>query len=423
MKRSAVITVIVVLAVLLGVGALVAKYGMNFAAASDAGPPGGGPPGGGGFEPMEAVQILDVRETTFQPTADLVGTVFAMRSVAVRNELSGVVTFVGFESGAIVEPGQVLLKQDDTTEKADLAAAKAAVRVAEANIAQVDAQIRLAEVELERFTSAQSGAVAEVEIDRARSRLTTTKADRERWVAEVDQAKARVAQVEARIGKMTLTAPFKARVGMRTIHPGQYLGEGSDVATIEEVAETIYLDFAMAQQYAPRVAPGTSVMARGDLLGPDPVRIEVVAMDASVNRETRNLRIRSIVDNKQGILFPGMFVQVQVPVDLPSQVLVVPTLAIRRAAYGNSVFLILPDETGDGVRAKQQFVTRGQTIGEDVVVTSGLKLGDRVAAAGSFKLRDGVKVMLAPPTPPGAQGAPAGGPPGTSGEALPAGGN
>lgn len=344
------------------------------------------------FEPFEAVEVVEAREIAWQPTANLVGTVIAMRSIVIRNELSGVVREVGFQSGAVVEAGQVLLRQDEAIERADLETARAAVRVAEANIAQVDSQIRLAEVELERLAGVQSRAIAEVELDRARARLESARADRGRWLAEVDHAAARVAQVEARLAKLTIHAPFRARVGLRTVHEGQYLGEGVDVATLQELTDEIFLDFAVPQEYAPRVTLGTTVMATGALLGPHPVPIKVVAVDSIVNTSTRNLRIRAVVDNRRGTLVPGMSVLVSVPIDAEQPRIVVPTTAVRRAPHANSVFVIAPDEAGV-TRARQRFVTVGSTIGEDVVVLDGLAPGERIAGAGAFKLMDGVKVI------------------------------
>ncbi len=359
------------------------------------------------FEPFEAAEIVKVGEITWQPTADLVGTAVAKRSVTLRSELSGVVREVGFESGDVVEEGRVLIRQDDTTDRADLEAVRASVRVAEANIAQAESEIRLAEAELSRLTSAGARAVAAVELDRANARLDTAHADRGKWVAEADQARARVAQMEARIAKLTIRAPFKARVGMRNIHEGQYLAEGADIVALQEVSDTIYLDFAIPQKYTQYVAPGATVLADAELLGDQPVHIKIVAADATVNNQTRNLRVRSIVDNTKGVLVPGMFVQVRVPIEQPRTYVVVPSVAIRRAAYANSVFIIAPDEQGV-TRAKQRYVTLGQTVGEDVIVLEGLSAGDTIAAAGSFKLRDGVKVMLGPPgAEPAAQATPA----------------
>lgn len=368
---------------------------------------GGGEGGGGGaYEPEESVQIVPAREIRWQETADMVGTVFAIRSVVVRNELAAVVKTVGFQSGDIVEAGQVLIQQDDTTDRADLAAVQAAVRVAEANIAQMDVQIKLAQTELDRLTGVESRAIAEIDRDRARTKLETSQTDRARWVAEVDQAKARVAQVEARLAKLTIRAPFRARAGMRTVHEGQYLAEGIDVVALQEVTDTIFLDFAIPQEYAPRVRVGLTVRATGELLGKDPINITVAAVDSTVNYDTRNLRVRAVVDNKDGRLVPGMFVQVRVPIDDEKTFVVVPSMAVRRAAYANMVFVIAPDDKAVP-RAKQRIVTLGKTVGDDVIVLTGLQAGEQVGAAGSFKLRDGVKVMIGPPpgAAPGATGA------------------
>ncbi|GJQ28590.1 MAG: acriflavin resistance protein [Phycisphaerae bacterium] len=394
MKRSTVVGLVIAAGVLLAGG----WFGWTKYRAMQAGMAGGPPGGMAGFEPMEAVQVVEARDLAWQETADLVGTVFPIRAVTVRNELAAAVTFVGFDSGSVVEAGQVLLRQDDTTERADLAAAQAAIRVAEANVAQVQTQVRLAEVELERLAGAAKGAVAEVEVDRARAKVDAAKADLAKWQAEVEQAQAHAAQVNARLAKLTIHAPFRARAGMRTVHEGQMLPAGADVVTLQELTDSIYLDFAIPQQYAPRVAIGTKVMATGTLLGPNPVAIEVVAVDAVVNNQTRNLRVRGLVANPGGVLVPGMFVQVRVPIDAPKTFVAIPSTAVRRNAYATSVFVVpaSPDAKGD-VRVAQRFVTLGQSVGDEVIVLDGLRAGERVAAAGSFKLRDGAKVLLAPP--------------------------
>lgn len=400
MNRGVLATVVAVLLVASAAGGY-AFYKFRLASPGTAGGPQGDAPA---YEPEEAAQIVEVAQVMWQPTADLVGTVVAKRSVMVRNELAGVVRHVGFESGAVVEPGQVMLRQDDALERADLEAAQANVRVAEANVVQAASQVRLAQMELERVTRAGVQSVAEMEIDRTRSRLDTAQAERSRWEAEVDQARARVAQVDARLAKLTMFAPFRARVGMRMVQEGQYLAEGVDVVMMQELADKIYLDFAVPQEQSARVAIGTRVMANAKLLGPDPVRIEVVAIDAAVNNETRNLRVRAVVDNPKGTLLPGMFIEVRVPIEAPTPQTVVPGLAIRRAAYANSVFVLVNDEQTGATRAKQRFVKLGSTIGENVIVLEGLKPGEKVAGAGSFKLRDGVKVMIAPPGGPAAPG-------------------
>ncbi|MFA6045468.1 MAG: efflux RND transporter periplasmic adaptor subunit [Phycisphaerales bacterium] len=393
MARASIVAGIILVGVLAAGGGLVYKLRSGASKHAE----------GAAYVPMEAVQIVEAREEPWTPTADIVGTVFAKRSVTVRNELAGVVRFVGFDSGDEIKEGQVVLRQDDATEQADLNAAKAAVRIAEANLSQAESEIALAEIEYNRMAGIESKAIAGVELDRARTKLDSAKADRSRWMAEADQATAHVAQVQARLEKLTLKAPFRARAGLRTVHEGQYLKEGTDIVQLQELTDTIFLDFAIPQEYAPRVKVGTTVMADAPLLGDGPVKITVAAIDATVNTDTRNLRIRAVVDNAKGNLVPGMSIQVRVPIDEPKQLVAVPSTAIRRAAFGDSVFVITTDKDKDGhesLVAHQRFVTLGQATGEDVIVAKGLKVGERVAAAGSFKLRDGALVMDKPPEEP-----------------------
>lgn len=389
MRRWIIGTGVVVLAGLLLAGAAWANR-------SDA--KGQEAPQGHAFEPAEAVVVAGAEQVSWQPTADLVGTVVAVRSVALSNEVAGVVTSVGFESGSVVEPGQVLVTLDDSKDRADLAVAQANVRVMQASVPQAETRIRLAEIMVQRLEKVEGRGVAEAELDRARAELETARADKARWEAEVERARAGVAQVEARLAKFAIRAPFRARTGMRTVHPGQYLGEGASIVGLQELTDRIYLDFAIPQEYAPKVVPGTTVAATAPVLGPGTIAVEVIAMDATVNPDTRNIRVRASVANPRGLLIPGMSVPVRVPLDEPRMLVAIPSTAVRRAAYGNSVFLVAPDDTGK-LRARQKFVTLGQSLGERVIVLDGISPGDRVAAAGSFKLRDGALIM--PPAPAG----------------------
>lgn len=390
MKRS---SIIAAAAIFLGIGVVGAglawfKYSSIKAAAA----------AGGGFEPPQAVQVIPVTEVTWQPMSDLVGTVLSLRSVRISNELAGAIKQVKFDSGAIVEQGDVLVLLDDSTDRADLAAAQAAVKVAEANITVLDARLKLAESEVVRMeTAAKSNAVAAMEVDRTTSERDRIKADRARLLAEVDQAKAAVDQVQTRLDKKTIKAPFRGRAGIKTIHDGQYLVEGTPIVMLEEVADRIYLDFAVPQEYLARVKPGVRVMATGAIFGPEPVAIEVVAVDATVNNETRNIRVRCVVDNTDQRLRPGMFVQVRVPVEETRPYVAIPATAVRRSSFADQVFVIVPGKTPEELRAKQRFIKLGAAIGDSVIVLDGLKPGEQIAATGSFKLHDGALVMKAEP--------------------------
>lgn len=425
MKAKPVIAGIALLLVLGAVGGGIWKWRQHDDAAA-AKQAGGAPP--------SFVNTAIVETSTWQPTARLVGTVIAKRAITLSNEVTGVITEVGFKSGDTVDAGQVLIKLDTRTEQADLAAAEASERLATASIESAQADVRVAESNLslarsnqKRFTdAATSNSVSASDIDRVNADVAKATADLERQRAAVvkaqadkDQSHARVDQIKVTISKKTLTSPFRARVGIRTVDPGQLLPEGTSIVSLTELTDEIYLDFAVPQEYAARIVPGMVVMASSKLLGGDSIPITVEGLDATVNPGTRNVRIRSSVKNPDFRLRPGMAIEVVVPTDPPVQCVTIPTTAVRRAAYGDHVFVLVPDESQGhmpgAMIAKQRMVKLGADMGEKQVVESGLQAGEKIAGDGSFKLMDGGVVMQSPPPgapsgPPGAGGSPAGEP-------------
>ncbi|HEX8875281.1 MAG TPA: efflux RND transporter periplasmic adaptor subunit [Phycisphaerales bacterium] len=392
-----------------------------------------------GMVPPQFVTAAEVKTIPWQPRSRLVGTVVAVRNVALANEVVGVVTDVGFESGAVVEPGQVLVTLNSETEKADLTAAQAALRLAESSIRVSEAEIKMSESEhelakssLKRYESAvTASSVSQADLDRVKSEVARTSAALERSnsamaraKAERDQAAARVAQIETVIAKKTLKAPFKARAGMRTVHPGQYLAEGTTIVSLTELTDDIYLDFAVPQEQAARVSPGMVVSAKSEMLGTDEAKITVVSIDATVNPVTRNVRVRSSVPNPGYKLKPGMFIDVEVPTEAAKPYVVVPATAVRRASFGDHVFVLAPMDMSKmppgpppppgaqqgppPMTAAMRKVTLGANLGDSIIVLDGLKEGERIAADGAFKLYEGAMVMEGPP--PGAAPGPAAGP-------------
>jgi membrane fusion protein (multidrug efflux system) len=325
-------------------------------------------------EPREAVEAVQVRRGEWAASTRAVGTVVALRQVELRNELAGTVVEMGFASGDIVEAGQVLVRLDTSEEHAALAAAQA--------------EARLAKVVFERRDRLRSSdAVSALDLDRAREELAA--------------ATARVTSLEAGIAKKTLVAPFHARVGLTDLQPGAYLDEGTRIAMLQGVDADAYVDFALPQDMAAAIRPGVSVSLRGPQISDASVAAEIVAEDASIDATNRAVRFRAIARGLGGVLRPGAFVDVVAVTAPPQPALLVPLPAVRRAPYGEHVF-VLAQEKGQW-RARQRLVQTGPVQGTDIVVKDGLAEGELIAAAGSFKLREGLLVQ----TP----GSPEGGPP------------
>lgn len=317
-------------------------------------------------EPMESVMVAVAEEREHRQTTTSIGTVLALRSITLRNELAGTVRQVRLTPGQIVEAGTVLVALDVAVEEAELKAQKAQAALAKTVLAR-------------RQHLSLDLATAQEEVDRAR--------------ADLDVALAQIARTEAIIARKTIRAPFRAKVGMADVHPGQYLNEGTQLTTLQGVDEAAHVDFTVAQQ----VAAGLREGERVDVLAPgssSPIQAKIVAIDARVDPTTRNAMVRARIDRAAEAPPPGASVRVLVPIGTLRKAVAVPVSALRKGPGGDQVFVIETDQEGK-TRAYARQVESGAMVGDEVVTYAGLNPGERVAASGSFKLRDGVLVAVA----------------------------
>ncbi len=316
-------------------------------------------------EPVEVIAVAPARASEYGEISTSIGTMVALRSITLRNELSGTVREVHLTPGAVVEEGTLLVALDVAVEQAELQA--------------LEAQAALAETMLGRMERAsQNRGASEMDVDRAR--------------AERDIALANVARTRALIDRMTIRAPFRARIGLSDVNVGQYLAQGTELTTLQGVDEAVHVDFEVSQDVASGLAPG----ARVEVLGGDgaaPIEALIVAVDARVDARTRNATVRARIADANSAPAPGASVRVRVPVGAPRSVVLVPASALRRGPAGDHVFVVEPDANGQ-LRAHLRPVQSGLMLGDEVMIRSGLAAGEQVAAAGSFKLREGVLVMV-----------------------------
>src|SRR3989454_6329208 len=285
-------------------------------------------------EPIEMVTSAVARTEQHRATTTSIGTVLALRSITLRTELSGTVHAVALVPGRVVDSGTVLVALDVSVEQAELEALQAQSQLALTSLAR-----------LERLR--QHGAVSEEEVDRAR--------------AERDVAQAQIARTQAIIAKKTIRAPFRARVGISDVHPGQYLNEGTQLTTLQGVDAAAHVDFAVAQQVGAELRAGQTVdvLATSDST---PIAARIVAVDARVDPATRNALVRARIQSQAPA--PGASVRVEVPTGPSTTVVAIPVSALRKGPAGDHVFLIAADSAGH-TRAHVQPVQSGPVRSEE----------------------------------------------------------
>lgn len=317
-------------------------------------------------EPMEVVNSAVAGEREYREQTTAIGTILATRSITLRNEVPGTVRYVHLVPGQIVAPGAVLVALDVSVEEAELKAH--------------EAQAALAETALQRVQRlAQDRAAPQSELDRAH--------------AERDVALSNSARIKAVIARKTVRAPFRARVGLSNVHPGQYLDGGTELTTLQGVEDRVNVDFAVPDYVAARLRRGDVVQVVGNN-DATTRRARIAAIDARVDETTRTAKVRAEIADPNGTLTPGASVRVLVPTGAGSKATSVPVSALRKAPGGDHVFVIMKEKDGKA-RAQLRNVVAGPVLGDEVLILSGVVPGEQIATGGSFKLRDGALVAPA----------------------------
>jgi membrane fusion protein (multidrug efflux system) len=326
--------------------------------------------------PPEAVSTTAARTMQWDNVLSAVGNVTGVDSVAVSNDVPGIVTRIRFRSGEIVKRGQLLVELEAGAERAQLASARSRRELARISAARARALFR-------------AGAIPREQLDRGETELAT--------------ARSEVAALEAQLEHKLVRAPFSGRIGIRAINAGQYLAPGTTIAMLDAI-DGLFVDFAVPQEHLPQLRIGLPVRIE---LGGGRAAVpgKLAAIDPTIDRATHSVKLRATVPSTGRALRSGMFVRASVVLAERSRVLAVPATAIVHAAYGDSVFVIEPKPPGspgmattpDGKPvkiARQQFVRLGRSRGDFVAIEKGLEPGAEVVTAGAFKLRNGSPVVV-----------------------------
>ena len=323
--------------------------------------------------PVQTVSATKAEMQRWQPTLESVGTLRAAQGADLALDVSGLVTEVAIRSGQEVNKGDLILKLRDKDTRAALNQASAALSLAQLSYERARKQLKV-------------HAIAQAAFDNA--------------AADLKVKRATVAQQQALVDKKELRAPFAGRVGIITLSPGAYLNAGTEVVTLQQI-DPILIDFNLPQKDLPRLKVGETVHVTIDGLNSQTFDGELTAISPKVAADTRNVMVEARLPNPGGKLQPGMFARISIDAGAPRQHLTLPQTAITYNPYGSTVFVVqekqVKDKDGKTSTQKtvqQQFVTTGDTRGDQVAIVKGLEEGDQVVTSGQLKLKNGTPVKI-----------------------------
>lgn len=296
--------------------------------------------------PPVMVDVIVAGESAVTGTLEVNGTVVANEFAELHPEVSGRITYLNVPEGSFVQQGTVLLRIND----ADL----------QAQLNKIKVQLELAQQTEQRLKKLLDiNGVNQADYDAALNQVNSLKAD--------------IDYTSAMIDKTVLRAPFEGVLGLRQVSPGAYVTPTTIITTLQQVNK-VKIDFTVPEDYSNSIKTGATV----NVITPNDKnttrRARVIATEQSVDINTRNLKVRALLEN--GVANPGSFVKVILQTGTGSSSVMVPTQAIIPDAMNKKMVTV---KNGKAVFVNIETGVRREGL---VQVTKGLNAGDTVVVSG-----------------------------------------
>jgi membrane fusion protein, multidrug efflux system len=327
------------------------------------------------------VTVAQVKLADFPVFLNGLGTVEPYDTVTVRSRVDGEVVKVAFKQGQMVKEGDILVQIDPRPYQAALDQALAKKDQDEANL-------KNAELDLQRYgTLAKGGAVTHQQLD-------TQQATVDQITAQIKGDQAAIDNAQTQLNYATIRSPLTGKVGFRLVDPGNivHAADTTGIVTIVKL-QPISVVFT---------APEESVSAINKALAAGVVAVTALSSDglttlsegklALVNNEVDpaagTIQMKATFKNEDNVLWPGLSVSTRLLIDTLKQVVVVPEDAVQRGPNGLYAFVV-----GGDNKVEVRDLRVGQEGNGQSVILQGLSPGEKLVIAGQYRLKSGVVVQ------------------------------
>ncbi len=337
------------------------------------------------------VESAIVKMDVLNPPQHFMGHVEPIEATNLRAQIDGTIQEVAFKEGSMVKAGDVLFLIDPQVYEARVAQAKAALAKAKAASENADRYYA-------RIVKVDKRSVTEAEIDAAYATMLEAR-------AAIAQCEADLAAAEINLGYTRITAPISGRIGKSEVKKGDYVAPSmgslarivqvDPVRVVFSVPDKEYLRGVRAAQAAGgsikdaifaqiKLADGTLYAHNGQ---PDFTSNEI-------NADTASLPVRYSFANPDQLLLANAYVTVLLSDANPKQTMTVPSTAVLANAAGDYVYVVKNN------KAERRNVVLGATVKGTTEVISGLEVGEEVVTEGSVNVSQGSNLRVVNPVKP-----------------------
>lgn len=340
--------------------------------------------------PLE-VTLLTVVPTDSPVSAEYVAQTQSSQLVNIQARVSGFLDKRVYTEGAVVKTGQVLFQMDPKPFQVQVDAAVAVVQ-------RNQAALQVATASLKRTKPlVQQNALSQKDLDDAQGQY-------EQSEAAVAQAQAQLETARLNLSYTTITSPVDGITSSATITDGSYLSPQNSQLTTVAVITPIWVNFSLSENQVQRLENETKA-GRIRLPKDRNMTVEIERSDGSLypftgkitfanpsyNTQTGTFLLRATVDNPEGQLRPNQYVRVRLLGAVRPNAILVPQRAVQQGAKGHFVWLV--DEAG---KAEVRPIIVGEWQRDNWFVNDGLNAGEKVVVDGAQRLYQGAKVQVMP---------------------------
>ena len=336
------------------------------------------------------VEVANVLQQDTPIYSEWVATLDGYVNAQIQPHVTGYIIKQNYKEGSIVKKGDILFEIDPRPFKAALDQAKA-------QLAQSEAQLGKAKLDVERDTPlAQARAIAQAQLDtEVQARLGSQ--------AQVDAAKANVEQAQLNLEWTKVTSLVTGIAGIAQVQIGNLVGPNSILTSVSQVdpikayftvSESEFTDFhrrfpteATVQEQRRRI-PLQLILADGSVYEQSG---RISFADREVNPATGAIRIAGLFANPGNLLRPGGYGRIRASVRSHDHALLVPQRAVIELQGSYQIAVV-----GDDNKVSIRPVTVGERVGKLWIVNEGVKPGERVVVEGLLKVREGAEVKPVP---------------------------
>jgi RND family efflux transporter MFP subunit len=328
---------------------------------------------------IPSVSVIHPKRGELKEEISLPGNIQAFIDAPVYARTSGYLKKWYTDIGTRVKTGELLAEIDSPEVDQQLSQAKA-------QLATAQAQLKLAEITMNRDLGMLKDAIPRQDVDNA---VGAYEADK----ATVESQSANVKHLEQLVAFEKVFAPFDGLITARNTDVGQLINAGNGGAAQElfriSSTDKLRIFINVPQTYSQAAVAGVSA----DLTlteAPGRHYVGKVARNTGmIDPTTRTMLTEVDIDNTSGQLMPGAYAEVHLKLPAATAALVVPVTALIFRAEGLQVAVVR-----DGNRAEMVHVTQGRDFGTEVEITSGITAQDSIIINTPDSLTSGAKVRV-----------------------------